>query len=523
MVNMKRFFRTIILLAGLLTLTACGSFQVQWEGEGARQTPATATTDQARGSRLAGLGSESQSAATPSVPPEKSPVPASPIPPTPATGAVSGRICFPSESIPAMTAYFQNTATGDTAELAIGSNQDRYQISLPAGEYIAYAWLLEGGGRMGGAYSAAVPCGLSVECDDHRPMPFQVPAGGTLENVDICDWYGMPGDVPQPGEVAAQNADAHALAGLVYQTPEGLWQITSNGEPRLITDLPNAVLSPNGSAVLFIDQDDLWLADLSSGARRNLTQTPDRRECCAQWWPNQPETVVLMSQPADNESPSAGQVTLVNLDGSGYQVLMENQDSISLPAPSPDGDTLAFEAGGETWLYHLSSGLEELDFTPYGLTISKIGSPAWSPDGARLAWMSGPGFGANQTWQAAVVVLDLPARQSAVVQTFDPVGRGGWFAAPSWSPDGDWLAYVIEDSSPIEYGLWVASPQPGGEQAPVSHGVGPGASPVWNPAGTALAFIAIRADQMSGIDLAAAGSWLVETTGIRGQIMNLQW
>jgi hypothetical protein len=113
---------------------------------------------------------------------------------------VSGKLCFPSEVIPPLTLYFQNTASQATSQLATTQNQTTYTIDLPPGEYIAYAWLPDA--TMGGAYSPAVPCGLSVECTDHRPLPFQVEAGQTTAGIDICDWYGQPGEVPAPPDSA---------------------------------------------------------------------------------------------------------------------------------------------------------------------------------------------------------------------------------------------------------------------------------------------------------------------------------
>jgi Tol biopolymer transport system component len=34
-------------------------------------------------------------------------------------------------------------------------------------------------------------------------------------------------------------------------------------------------------------------------------------------------------------------------------------------------------------------------------------------------------------------------------------GRGGWFDAPVWSPDGQWIAFGTEDQDQTQAGLWV--------------------------------------------------------------------
>jgi hypothetical protein len=111
-------------------------------------------------------------------------------------GTISGNICFPSEGIPPMNAYFEEANTHQVFSLAITQNQTEFSIDLPPGNYFATAWLPDFG--YGGSYSAAVPCGLTVSCNDHSPILFTVWAGQTTSDIGICDWYGQPGDVPLP-------------------------------------------------------------------------------------------------------------------------------------------------------------------------------------------------------------------------------------------------------------------------------------------------------------------------------------
>jgi hypothetical protein len=118
------------------------------------------------------------------------------ITPIPLGDNVMGKICYPGESIPAMTAYFEETHTHTVVELRIAAGQDQYAILLPTGTYLAYAWLPDF--SFGGLYSQAVACGLKITCKDHQPLPFEVKAGVTLEGIDLCDWYAGPFNVPYP-------------------------------------------------------------------------------------------------------------------------------------------------------------------------------------------------------------------------------------------------------------------------------------------------------------------------------------
>src|SRR3972149_5100885 len=129
----------------------------------------------------------------PTTPTQEPPSPVSSESPGQSTiGSVAGKICYPSEFIPAMTVYFSNTTSGVYTELQISENQSDYQIDLGPGRYIAFAYPESGNG---GSYSRAVPCGLSAECSDHTTLAFEVRPGETTSGIDICDWY-SPESVP---------------------------------------------------------------------------------------------------------------------------------------------------------------------------------------------------------------------------------------------------------------------------------------------------------------------------------------
>ncbi|MEN8241036.1 MAG: hypothetical protein ABFS17_03865, partial [Chloroflexota bacterium] len=107
---------------------------------------------------------------------------------------IEGHVCYPSEYIPAMTVYLENIQTQAAVEVPIPLNNGSFSQQVPPGEYVAYAWLPDFSG--GGSYSQAVPCGLSVNCNDHSLIEFVVAPGSTVTGIEICDWYGGPGSIP---------------------------------------------------------------------------------------------------------------------------------------------------------------------------------------------------------------------------------------------------------------------------------------------------------------------------------------
>ena len=64
--------------------------------------------------------------------------------PAPTSGVVSGKICFPSDTIPEMTLFFQSTNTERTISYQAHERQNSYSLELEPGTYHAYSWLPEG-------------------------------------------------------------------------------------------------------------------------------------------------------------------------------------------------------------------------------------------------------------------------------------------------------------------------------------------------------------------------------------------
>jgi len=293
-----------------------------------------------------------------------------------------------------------------------------------------------------------------------------------------------PADSTATGTESASPGQLHPLAGLVYRSGHEIWIIDENGEPVFVIDEPSARLYADGRyALLQPEYDpDIWLADLTTGERRNLTEGSNRYNGLAQWWPGQQEVIIFGS--SDDLGPGFGNPTIVRTDGSDYRILDEERSGPL--ALSSDGEMLAY-GGFDQPGRIMPRGSEPEDFYPsdYGLDVEKVFQPAWSPDGRKLAWKVG-GDQVKHGWTSGVAVFDLENNSGELFHTYIAVGGGTVPHYLSWSPSGDWLAFVTFNER-AEDGrrpnLWIARPD-GQEEVRL----GTAFESTWRPDGSQLAF-----------------------------------
>jgi len=174
---------------------------------------------------------------------------------------------------------------------------------------------------------------------------------------------------------------------------------------------------------------------------------------------------------------SGGRVTLriSDADGHGAQTVVSSNEPILSPAWSPDGQRIAYVSFENRrpaiYVQDVSSGRRDLVASYPGIN----GSPAFSPDGRSLALTLSKGGNPD------IYVLDLGTRE--LRQVTDHLGID---TEPAWSPDGSTIAFTSNrGGSPQIYKVSAA----GGPAERVTFENDYNAAPTYSPDGRSLALV----------------------------------
>ncbi len=175
-------------------------------------------------------------------------------------------------------------------------------------------------------------------------------------------------------------------------------------------------------------------------------------------------------------SPAA---VLARVSVTDLRLLETPLDRIDTPALSPNGDRIAFSAPGPdggTHLYVISAAGGAPTQITKG-TATDL-SPVFSPDGARIAFVS------NRSGNRDIWIVPAGGGEPTRV-TDDPADD----IDPAWSPDGLRLAFSsTRGGPPLLYQVTLADRQ----AYMITAGTGVDRRPAWSPDGTLLAFESTR-------------------------------
>jgi dipeptidyl aminopeptidase/acylaminoacyl peptidase len=336
---------------------------------------------------------------------------------------------------------------------------------------------------------------------------------------------------------------------------DDMFKIRSVGDPQI---------SPEGKWVAYtvstVDAEkdkrdsDIWMVSWDGTQQLRLTSSPDG-ESSPRWSPDGRYLSFIASRGTDEEKKKGAQVWLLDRKGGEAQKLTDVKGGVGDYSWSPDGTRLVFVSSdidpasepekmegwkrktappividryhfkqdregylkrlySHIWLFDVASRkAEPLTSGPFDDR-----SPSWSPDGTRVAFVSGRAPDPDRTDDTNVYVVEAkPGAEPRRLTTF--AGPDG--GRPSWSPDGKWIAYLQgEESRFTAYNLnkLALVPAEGGAPRLLTEKLDRGAAGpiVWTHDGKNLLFF-VADDRIVYIGRTAAEGGLVDklTSGRR--------
>jgi Tol biopolymer transport system component/cytosine/adenosine deaminase-related metal-dependent hydrolase len=209
----------------------------------------------------------------------------------------------------------------------------------------------------------------------------------------------------------------------------------SSRAARPVRGIAGPVLSPDGRTVAFRALNALWLLPVGGRPRKVVddgffNSDPD-------WHPDGTALVYA--------SDRGGTAALWRHDvATGEQRRLTTLPGAQItPRWSPDGTRIAYQdADGATWVYDIAAATAAKVLP----ALFQPGRPTWSPDGKTLALAAVKPFSKRfreGTSQVLTVGLDDGAVRYTEPMPYKSLSTRG-DDGPVWSPDGKWLAFVVE-------------------------------------------------------------------------------
>ena len=206
--------------------------------------------------------------------------------------------------------------------------------------------------------------------------------------------------------------------------------------------------SPDGKYLSFTSSrpgkargNQVWLLDRNGGEAMQLTEIKGRLQG-HEWSPDSKRLALVIGDPDPEADPGPSPQP-----GATATPRVPKPIVIDRYRYKQDGQGYLL-SGRHTYIYLFDIATKKLD----RLTKSKWdeSSPAWSPDGTRIAFMSNHSDDPDRDPAAQLYVADATA--GATEKQLTPATTRAGRSRPEWSPDGKWIAFL--DGDERKYGAY---------------------------------------------------------------------
>jgi TolB protein len=177
---------------------------------------------------------------------------------------------------------------------------------------------------------------------------------------------------------------------------------------------------------------------------------------------------------------------VVNVDGSGLTRITSDAAGDFSPRWSPDGKRIAFSRAGSLFVMDAGGGdVQQITEAEPEQTAPACKAGAflggWSPDGTQLTFYAAS---VTRQWGQICTINTDGSNLQLVVGD-----ESGWHVEPSWSPDGEWIAYRFIDGE--NYEIYIVRPD-GSDNTNLTNDPAAEVEPDWSPDGEWVVFASSR-------------------------------
>jgi len=328
---------------------------------------------------------------------------------------------------------------------AVDAAGNRTQLaSIPSGTIRVPQWLPNGSGVVyqNNARQLVVGGVAVTTGEDTFPFPVSFLPDGSFV-------YG--GD----GKIRIRNGDGSGVRDVAFSAElEAVrpvvkkkdFKLRSNSE-RQVQGIYSPVMSPDGRKIAFVALNDVWLLDLKKSSRPVRLTNDSFIDWTPSWARGDSRTLYFTSDRHGGGAPEMYSIDTVTRQVTRLSVTPSA--TVIDAVISPDGRSFAYINGPNQSIriHDLATGESRL--VANQAYESNVGKPSWSPDGRTLA-------------NADIQETNTRFREGRnMIRTVD-VATGAWAyrepgplpralserfeAGPEWSPDGRWMAYIMDST-----------------------------------------------------------------------------